>query len=105
MSTLNPFSKSSLKFTRSKMFQSRCPAAFLGDTTLFGILGLEINMGSRDGSTRRWSCSTLADGVDALLEQSRVAEQQEEDIKKLVEDPVPNNSNFYIYLHFPFVIL
>ena len=45
-------------------------------------------MGSRtDGSTRRWSCSTLADGVDVLMEQSRIVEDQEEELRKLVEDP------------------
>lgn len=45
-------------------------------------------MGSRtDGSTRHWSCSTLADGVDVLMEQSRLAEEQEEELNKLVEDP------------------
>ena len=37
-------------------------------------------------STRHWSCSTLNDGVDALLAQADAAEQEEEKLKKLVQD-------------------
>ena len=34
-------------------------------------------MVSKDGSIRPWSCSTLADGVDTLLDQSKAQEEQE----------------------------
>lgn len=37
-------------------------------------------------STRHWSCSTLRDGVDQLVCESRECEQQEEDLLKMIED-------------------
>lgn len=43
-------------------------------------------MGSKD-SSRHWSCSTLRDGVDALMHQANEVEDQEHDLLKLIEDP------------------
>ena len=37
-------------------------------------------------STRHWSCSTLADGVDALMEQSRATEDEERELAAMVKD-------------------
>ena len=37
-------------------------------------------------STRHWSCSTLADGVDCLLDEARKVEEEEEILNRLVED-------------------
>lgn len=37
-------------------------------------------------STRHWSCSTLRDGVDQLVCESRECDQQEEDLLKMIQD-------------------
>ena len=38
-------------------------------------------------SSRHWSCSTLYDGVDALLEQAKTTEDEEVNLQALVKDP------------------
>ena len=43
-------------------------------------------MASRDDSVRPWSCATLADGVDTLLNQSRVQDEQELQLQELIKD-------------------
>ena len=43
-------------------------------------------MASKDGSTRPWSCLTLADGVDTLLEQANVQDEQELHLQELIKD-------------------
>ena len=43
-------------------------------------------MASKDGCTRLWSCSTLADGVDTLLEQSKAQDAQELHLQELIKD-------------------
>lgn len=43
-------------------------------------------MTSKDGSTRHWSCSTLADGVDVLLDQSKAQDAEELHLQELIKD-------------------
>ena len=37
-------------------------------------------------STRHWSCSTLADGVDCLLDEARKVEEEEEMLNRMIQD-------------------
>ena len=37
-------------------------------------------------TTRHWSCSTLRDGVDCLLQEADQIEAEELDLKKIMED-------------------
>ena len=48
----------------------------------FQILG----MSGAANNSRVWSCSTLRDGVDYLLEQSKQVEEEEASLMKLIED-------------------
>ena len=59
---------------------------FFGDCSHFGFpLPVSI-MASKDGSIRPWSCSTLNDGVDALLDQAKVQDEQELQLQALIKE-------------------
>ena len=53
-----------------------------------------MGMAPKHASTRSWSCSTLADGVDALMEQAHATEDEEHQLAQLVKD----FKNIYIML-------
>lgn len=42
-------------------------------------------------SSRVWSCSTLRDGVDYLLEEANKAEDEELELEKLVQETLKKN--------------
>ena len=52
-----------------------------------GLVGMTSRVAK---STRQWSNSTLCDGVDALLTAAQEAEKEEEEVLRMIQDPLGN---------------
>ena len=47
---------------------------------------LRIKAENTPRSTRLWSCSTLGDGIDALLSEASKMESEEDELLKMIQD-------------------
>ena len=59
------------------------------------FVNMALKIASTNGSTRKWSCSTLEDGVDAVIRETQKIEDEEEEMMKLIQD----QPHTLIYVH------
>lgn len=54
-------------------------------------MSLKIKPTGTVQSSRQWSCSTLQDGADQLIEEAKKVEDEEMELMKLIQDWFDNN--------------